>query len=145
MLQVEDNSDVAAITFFEEKLLIKHVELWNFENRIKKFVYNRTEIKLKQLQAAFAGDADLEEMLNNQDSLDYKLLFDKTIPNFIIPQDSDHLSDDEDIGENHVHFDVQALLLFGILYCKAEPSQRVEKFYELCQHGMDQTISASDT
>ena len=35
-------------------------------------------------------------------------------------------------------------MLFGILYCQADPLNRIQKFYELSQHGLDDHIGSTD-
>jgi hypothetical protein len=44
----------------------------------------------------------------------------------------------------HLSFKVQNMLLFGILYCQADPLVRIRKFYELAQNGLQENICASD-
>ena len=60
----QDDSDTQVITFYEENgLHLRHVILDDFEERLKKFVYNKPTIMLKQLQEAFKGNSHLEKIL----------------------------------------------------------------------------------
>lgn len=85
---VYDDSDTAVITFYEERLLIRNVSLKDFEKRLKKLVFNSEVIKLKQMKECFAGETNLETIVNDKDCLDWRLLFDD---NFLAQQEDDKL------------------------------------------------------
>jgi hypothetical protein len=75
--KINDNSDTAVITFYEETMLIRQVTLNEFETRVKKFVYDSSTVTLKQLKAAFSGHSFLERILEDKESVDWRLLFDE--------------------------------------------------------------------
>jgi hypothetical protein len=108
------------ITFFEEKLSIRNVYFPDFENRVKKFVYSTRTVKLKQLKEAFAGDTNLELIVNDKDCLDWRILFSDIFldqrANEEAGLDPLDMEDDENLC-----FVVPYLLLYGILYCQCEP------------------------
>ena len=59
------------ITYYEEKLLIRDVDLADFERRVKSFVYGSDVVKLRQLKKAFSGDTNLETIINDKEHLDW--------------------------------------------------------------------------
>ncbi len=140
-VSVDDQSETACFTAYEEQLNIRNVHLEEYENRLKQFVFKaqKTErtsvpeeictIKKKQLQIAFKGNEYLEAMINDKTSLDWRLLMQDNI--FVVIQDDeDHLRAEESFEEDpELTFRVDELSLLGILYCKCEPKVRVEKLY----------------
>lgn len=109
-----DESDTAVITYFEEKLLLRQVRYLEFEKRVKKLVYNSRIIKLKQLKESFAGNTNLELIVNDKDCLDWRLLFDD---NFLAGKENEVLDVKDMEDDPNLCFNVQSLLLFGLLYC----------------------------
>ena len=95
-------------------------------------------IKKKQLQIAFKGNAYLEAMINDKTSLDWRLLMQDNI--FIVIQDDeDHLRAEESFEEDpELTFRVDELNLLGLLYCKCEPAERIEKFFTFLQPGLEE-------
>ena len=55
-------------------MLIKNVSLDDFEKRLKKLVFDSEVIKLKQMKECFAGETNLETIVNDKDCLDWRLL-----------------------------------------------------------------------
>ena len=99
--KVNDQTETAQFTQYEQQLNLRHVHLVEFEDRLKQFVFKvktderkslpseDTKIKKKQLQIAFQGNEHLEAMLNDKTSLDWRLLMQDNI--FVVFQDQDDL------------------------------------------------------
>ena len=154
--KVEDCSDLAVFTRYEEQLYIRNVHLVEYESRLKQFVYKVSPderkslpdetctIKLKQLQVAFKGNAYLEAMINDKKSLDWRMLMQDNIFRYI-KDDEDQNRKNESIEEDpELVFRVDELNLLGMLYCKCEPDVRAEHFYTFLQPGLDEQISCTD-
>ena len=138
---MDDQSDTAVFTAYEEQLNLRNVHLEEFEDRLKRFVFkvkadetkalssDITTIKKKQLQIAFKGNPFLEAMINDKESLDWRLLMQDNI--FVVFQDeTDHYREEESFEEDEgLTFRVDELNLLGLLYCKCEPKVRIERFY----------------
>ena len=153
---VNDNSDMAMFTHFEEQLLLRNVHLEEYENRLKQFVYKVASnerkslpvevctIKKKQLKVAFEGNEYLELMLNDKESLDWRVLMYDNI--FVYYKDeADENRQDESLEEDpELTFRVDELNLLGIMYCKCEPEVRAERFYAFLQPGLEEQISCED-
>ena len=158
--QVDDQSEMAMFTAYEEQLNIRNVHLEDFESRLKQFVYKPptkepepgvapppledATVKLKQLRAAFRGNQFLEAMLEDKQSLDWRLLMVDDI--FVVIQDEhDNYREAESFEEDpELTFRVAELNLLGLLYCKCEQKERVERFYMFLQPGLEDTISCQD-
>jgi hypothetical protein len=139
--KVEDNSDTAAITGYELQLHIKKVSLVDYEQRVKKFVYNSSTVTLRQLQGAFVGNRNLELILEDKNSLDWRIIFDE---NFLDQEANKDICLEELEDDPKLSFCVPNLILYGILYCQADPQVRIQKFYELVQHTLVDHISSGD-
>ena len=139
---VDDQSETACFTTYEEQLNIRNVHLEDFENRLKQFVYKTPKgnerksmstefatIKKKQLQIAFAGNKYLEAMINDKSSLDWRLLTQDNIF-IVLDEEEDHFRSDDSLEEDpELTFRVDELNLLGLLYCKCDLAERIERFY----------------
>ena len=124
-------------------MILRHVHLDEFEMRIKKFVYDKPLIKLKQMEEAFKGNTNLETIITDKEGLDWRLL---TIPGlFVEASEEDEGREQESMDEDpELTFKVNELMLLACLYCRSSPRNRIKKFYALLQTGMDAQISAAD-
>ena len=99
-----------------------------FEGRLKKLVYEKDTISVRQLQFSFTRDyEDFEDLLDTESWL-YKLL---TGPEFKKNESDEEMS-------------IQFLLLLGILYCQGSNEDKARVFYDILQDGLQDTISAND-
>jgi len=76
------NKDVSALSAYEAleaRLPLQILEIREFEGRLKKLVYGKATISLKQMQFCFTRDYEDFDDLNNPDSLTYKIF---TSPEF---------------------------------------------------------------
>ena len=125
---------------------LRHVHLDEFEMRVKKFVYDKPLIKLKQMEEAFKGNKHLETAISDKEGLDWRLL---TIPGLFM-EPSEDVEDEEGRDPDSMNedpeltFRVNELMLLAVLYCRSSPRNRIKKFYALLQCGMDPQISAQD-
>ena len=104
------------------------MDLIEFEQRVKKFVYNSSSVTLRQLQGAFVGNRHLELILEDKNSLDWRIIFDE---NFLDAEGNKDICLEELEDDPKLSFLVPNLILYGILYCQAHPQVRIQKFYEL--------------
>ena len=87
-------------------------------------------VKLKHLREAFKGNEDLEKILENKESVDWRMMVLDDV--FILhDEDDDEGRDPESMEDDpELTFRVPELQLLGLLYCKCEPKIRIRKFYE---------------
>ena len=65
----KDESEIAVITMYEEHgMLLRNVYLDDYEERIKRFVYGKPLVKLKQLEEAFKGNKYLEKIVEKDEN-----------------------------------------------------------------------------
>ena len=102
---------------------------------MKKFVYNKPTIMLKQLEEAFNGNPHLEKILQPDETgarcLDWRLLMTPGL--FVeLPEGDEEDRDLDSMEEDpELAFKVDALMLLGILYCRTSPRTRIKKFYSM--------------
>ena len=69
MNSAKDESEISVITYYEEHgLLLRNVQLEDYEERVKRFVYGKPFVKLKQLEEAFKGNEYLEKILQKDEN-----------------------------------------------------------------------------
>ena len=85
----------------EGKLPLQVIEIREFEGRLKKLVYGKETISVRQLQFAFTRDYEDFEDLNNPESTFFRIMT------------SHEFKQDESDEE----MSIQYLLLLGVLYC----------------------------
>ena len=95
---------------------------------------------MKHLQEAFKGNENLEKILKDKESLDWRILTYEDV--FIVDGEDRELESMEE--DPDLTFRVAELQLLGLLYCKCEPKIRVQKFYEFFQPGLEEAISCED-
>ena len=104
------------------------MDIREFEGRLKKLVYGKDTISIRQLQFAFTRDFEDFDDLNNPDSQLYKI--------FTSPEFKGEESDEE--------MSIQYLLLLGLLYCQGTNEEKTKVFYDVLQDGLQEYISAND-
>lgn len=82
--------------------------------------------------------------ITQENSLTRELMFDRI---FIAKEDDEgeieeSEQEDYDLDSKQVHIPI--LMLLGILYCRSNRKQRAQKFYELVEIELTDTLSASD-
>lgn len=128
IIQGKDFSGLGAYKQLEAKLPLTTMDIREFEGRIKKLVYGKDTISIRQLQFTFARDVEDFESLTNTDSEFYQII---TSPVFQSEETEGELS-------------IQYLLLFGLLYCQGTNDDKAKVFYDVLQDGLQDTISAKD-
>ena len=137
MDRIKDNSETAFLTMYEQNLAIKHVHIDEWADRVKRFVYKKENtvnkvpyVKLQQLEAAFKGNKYLEMILKDKESLDWRLLTTDDLFCDLKDENGDIRDADSYEEDPNLEFQVNHLILLGLLYCKGEPELRVERFYQ---------------
>lgn len=106
----------------------------DFEGRVKKLVFNKSTITIRQLQYALGKDFDDFVDLTDKDSQISRIL---TSPPF-----QPEIAENEDWMSSSV--DIDRLLLFGLLYCKGTHQVKCLAFYDILQDALQDLISATD-
>lgn len=85
-------------------------------------MYNSQTVTLKQLSGAFIGNRNLEIILEDKNSLDWRIIFDE---NFLDKEGNKDIHIEELEDDPKLCFRVTNLILYGILYCQAHPQVRI--------------------
>ena len=138
---VTDTSNIKFITEFEKMLPLRNISLTEYERRLKKLVTPTMQDKatIKMVIECFKDHwafLDIED----RESLTHELLFD-TI--FITrDEDDEEEVEEEDYMQTELH--VPMLMLLGLLYCRSNRKQRAEKFYELVEIQLTESLQNND-
>ena len=130
--EAEAAGDVYAA--FESSIPLALTEFRDFEGRVKKLVYNKGRITIRQLQYVLGKDFDDFVDLADKDSQISKLL---TSAPF-----KPDIADGEDWMSSSI--DIDRLLLFGLLYCKGTHDVKCLALYDILQDALQDEITASD-
>lgn len=124
---------------FEASIPLQLIDYREYEGRVKKLVYGRDTISIRQLQFVLARDYDDFVDLVDAESDISKIIrskaFDKT------GKKSSNEEEKKEDPTDHMgqQIDITRLLLFGLLYCKGSHGQKCERFWDILQQpGMDQ-------
>ena len=77
---------------------------------------------MKQLSGAFYGNRNLEMILEDKNSLDWRIIFDE---NFLDAEGNKEIHIEELEDDPKLCFRVPNLILYGILYCQDDPKLRI--------------------
>jgi hypothetical protein len=129
ILKFSDKTTTNFITDYEYELPIAKVDIDEFERRLKKLAEPGTDDTLSQLQIieAFQDHPYLKD-INVEDSLIRNILLHDF---FLHPKKKGR-------------FHIPLLLLFGNMYCSSSFAVRAQKFFEICQPELNQTITTKD-
>ena len=138
---VNDQSRIKFITEFEKGLPLRNISLIEYERRLKKLVTPKMEDKasVRMVVECFKDHWAFLDIVEEQ-SLTRELMFDKIFLHF--EEGEDQESEIEDLEEKMVS--IPYLMLLGVLYCRSNRKQRAEKFYELVEIELTDTLPASD-
>eukprot|EP00347_Sterkiella_histriomuscorum_P018693 403344536 len=114
----------------EARLPLQIMDIREYEGRLKKLVYGKETVSLRQITYVFARDYEDWEDLTNNDSALTKIMTSSCFK----------LED----SENEVEMSIQYLLLFGLLYCQGTPEEKSSCLYDILQDGLQEQISAND-
>ena len=140
---VVDTTRTKFITEFEKMLPLRNISLNEYERRLKKLVTPKMQDKasVRMVTECFKDHwafLDIEE----ENSLTRELMFDQL---FLVQEEDGERSDgeeDADISTRQVHIPI--LMLLGVLYCRSNRLERAEKFYELVEIELTDSLPASD-
>ena len=91
------------------------MDIREYEGRLKKLVYGKDTISVRQLQFSFTRDYEDFDDLNNEDSWLFKVFT------------ASEFKQDEAAAE----MSIQYLLLIGLLYCKGSSEEKARVFYDV--------------
>lgn len=91
------------------------MDIREYEGRIKKLIYGKETISIRQLQYVFCRDYE-----------DFDGLTDETSPLYSIMTSDIFKTSPEDEEMN-----IQYLMLFGILYCKGTNEEKSKALYDI--------------
>ena len=136
---VTDESQIKFVTEFEKMLPLRNISLTEFERRVKKLVTPAMNdcATIRMIQECFKDHwafLDIED----RESLTHEVMFDEI---FIVQNDQD---DDQEIDYLDTELSVPFLMLLGLLYCRSNRKQRAEKFYELVEIELTETLQVND-
>ena len=144
---VNDTSRTKFITEFEKGLPLRNISLIEYERRLKKLVTPKMEDKatVRMVTECFRDHWAFLD-IGEKNSLTREMMFDRL---FMFGEDGDTAGaiedeeeDDESLNDKSVSIPI--LMLLGILYCRSNRKQRAEKFYELVEIELTDTLPASD-
>ena len=124
-----------AYAAFEASNPLSLLEFRDFEGRVKKLVYNSSDITIKQLQYVLGKDFDDFVDLTDKDSQISKILSSPPFEPKVAESEDDWMKST---------IDVDRLLLFGLLYCKGDKKVKCLAFYDILQDALQEDISAGD-
>ena len=128
-------SDGDAYLAFEYSNPLTLMDFRDFEGRVKKLVFGKSKITIKQLQYVLGKDFDDFVDLTDKDSQISKILTSAPFEPEIAENAEDWMSSSVDIDR---------LLLFGLLYCKGSHEVKCLAFYDILQDALQEQISATD-
>lgn len=139
---VSDTSKIAFITDFEKMLPLRNISLVEYERRLKKLVTPAMEdrVSIKMVIECF-GDHWAFLDIRERDSLTSELLFD---PLFHADEEHDEEGSEPDEEFEQKNVSVPLLMLLGLLYCRSNRKLRAEKFYELVEIELTDSIKNND-
>ena len=124
----DELAKLGAYERFEAQMPLQVMDIREFEGRLKKLVFNKETISMRQMQFSFTRDYEDFEDLNNPESPLFKI-----VNSPVFKQ-----------NENDEEICIQYLLLLGLLYCKGSFEEKSKTFYDVLQDGMQEQISAKD-
>ena len=119
---------------FEAGIPLQLIHYREYEGRIKKLVYGKDTVSIRQLQYVLARDFDDFVDLVDPDSDISKII---TSPVFDKNATGNGEEEEEKVDEVDAdgHFEKQIeitrLLLFGLLYCKGTHEEKCERFWDI--------------
>jgi len=136
---VSDNSQIKFITEFEKDLPLRNISLTEYERRLKKLVTPAMKdmVPVRVVTECFRDHwafLDIDE----DESLSRELMFDKL---FLEEMDDDEA---EQVDLTDRKCSIPMLMLLGLLYCRSNRRQRAEKFYELVEIQLTESLSVDD-
>mmetsp|Transcript_671 Transcript_671/g.943 ORF Transcript_671/g.943 Transcript_671/m.943 type:complete len:233 (+) Transcript_671:19-717(+) len=137
---VTDSSQIKFITEFEKDLPLRNISLTEFERRLKKLVTPAMQdmVPVRVVTECFKDHwafTDIEE----EESLTRELLFDSL---FLEELEEGETEDDIDLTDRRCS--IPMLMLLGLLYCRSNRRQRAEKFYELVEIQLTESLQVED-
>lgn len=135
---VTDESQVKFITEFEKELPLRDISLTEFERRLKKLVTPAMKdmVHVKTVEECFKEHWAFLD-IDDEGSLSRELMFDEM---FLDEQAEHELG--QPLSERRLY--VPWVMLLGLLYCRSNRRQRAEKFYELVEIQLTETLAVDD-
>ena len=136
---VADDSRIKFITEFEKDLPLRNISLTEFERRLKKLVTPKMNdmVSVRVIVECFRDHWAFLDIVE-EESLSRELLFDKLFLEDMEQEEADQINlEDRKVS-------VPMLMLLGILYCRSNRKERAEKFYELVEIQLSDTLAAND-
>ena len=143
---VNDTTRTKFITEFEKGLPLRNISLTEYERRLKKLVTPKMEDKatVRMVTECFRDHWAFLDIAE-KNSLTRELMFDRL---FMFGEDAEadytEGEEEEDDSLDEKCVSIPILMLLGILYCRSNRKQRAEKFYELVEIELTDTLPASD-
>jgi len=148
---VKDESRCKFISQFEKDLPLRNISLVEYERRLKKLVTPSMEDKVtvNMVVECFKDhwafkDIAVPYTLTREIMFDKLFLCEKTNDEDIEEQESGEEPDEDSDQLDNRSVHVPMLMLLGLLYCRSNRKQRAEKFYELVEIELTNTIKDSD-
>ena len=135
---ITDNTQISFITEFEKDLPLRNISLTEFERRLKKLVSPTMEdlVPVRVVTECFKDHWAFLDIVE-EESLTRELMFDDLF--------LDELQEDEeDVPLDDRYVSIPFLMLLGLLYCRSNRKQRAEKFYELIEIQLTESLSKDD-
>ncbi|CDW79357.1 UNKNOWN [Stylonychia lemnae] len=112
----------------EARIPLQILDIREFEGRLKKLIYGKETISVRQMQYVLSKDyEDFDDLFDEQSTL-YKIMTSGTFKN----------------DETETEMNVQYLMLFGLLYCQGSNDEKAQVLYDIFQDGLQELISAND-
>ncbi len=135
---VVDNSQINFITEFEKDLPLRNISLTEYERRLKKLVTPAMKdmVPVRVVTECFRDHWAFLD-IDDEETLSRELMFDS-----LFLEEVDEADDDIPLEERKCS--VPMLMLLGLLYCRSNRRQRAEKFYELVEIQLTESLSVDD-
>lgn len=136
---VTDETQIKFITEFEKDLPLRNISLTEFERRLKKLVTPAMNdmVPVRVVIECFKDHWAFPD-ITEEESLSRELMFDTLF--------LESLSEDEaaETDLENRRCSIPMLMLLGLLYCRSNRRQRAEKFYELVEIQLTESLQVDD-
>jgi hypothetical protein len=135
-LSLHTNHLDSEVALLERDMAWSHIDYHSYEDRVTRQVFeeDHEQVSLSVLRLSFRGNRIFAD-LNVEGSLLRKMVTSK----YLEKEDQAEGT----VVDNH-KISVKALLLLGILYCKADAHQKASAFYDVIQGDLKEEIPCND-
>ena len=136
---VTDESQIKFITEFEKDLPLRNISLTEFERRLKKLVTPAMNdmVPVRVVIECFKDHWAFPD-ITEEESLSRELMFDT----LFLESLSEEEAAETDLENRRCS--IPMLMLLGLLYCRSNRRQRAEKFYELVEIQLTESLQVDD-